>query len=425
VNKAESFDKELESKIEKEVDDWMEKVIEDLEKGEQEAKQLYERWMTVSDDKSKWSETAILELRQADNEIELAKSRRVPGGSPWADIFPSWSTEGQNRGHEPSNHQHKFKTEVQNQPPHRPAEDVDETIDKLHKDLGRWLGDADQWRQRFQKGFERDSRLWQDEGLFGPSIPFSKPLSTLFSLSMRPFLPEQSAMGYLLYSEYSPLHLEHEEGFDSSFRQRFEDLLRAEDGKAMLSKDECKPANQTSSVDWLGRLIPLLKDGENGGPGQITIGSDWSNSSVLQVQERQTPFDNSRHTRESDDGPGTEQDMYKQHFSHFPREPLEVAFTSRSILQEPEIQSSRPSILSILTTTERLVASDGSVTTKTVLKKRFADGREESSETIENTPATRPTWREQRSELGANFEIARRKPALSDEPEKKGWFWSS
>jgi hypothetical protein len=410
-------------KLEKEVDDWMERIIEDLEKGEKEARQLYETWMTVPHEKPLQNGPAIQELHQVNNEIERAKSAQLPGDSEWVDIFPSWSVEAGCRWNEHGSRRHIFTKEAQNESPHKSAQDIDKTIKKLHQDIDRWLGDADQWRHRFQRGCERDSRLWQDEGLFGPSMPFSRPLSTLFSLGLRSFFPEQSAMGYLLYSEYSPLHLEHEEGFDSSFRQRFEDLLRAEDGKAMLSKEECSSASRTSSVDWLGRLVPLLKAGENGGRRQVTIGSASDNSSELQVQERKPSFDKPRDTRKSDGEPETEQDMYDQHLTNSSREPLEVSSIFRSTSQESPYP--QPSILSTLTTTEHHVSPDGSVTTKTVLKRRFADGREENSETVETISATRPAWLEQRPDSSAETEAVERKPTLDEAPKKRGWFWSS
>jgi hypothetical protein len=85
----------------------------------------------------------------------------------------------------------------------------------------------------------------------------------------------------------------------------------------------------------------------------------------------------------------------------------------------------KPSILSTLTTTERSIAPDGSVTTKVVLKKRFADGREESSETVH-------TQRGQdmdhlRDQWSTSSAAHASKPAVTDESEKKtgGWFWSS
>jgi len=88
----------------------------------------------------------------------------------------------------------------------------------------------------------------------------------------------------------------------------------------------------------------------------------------------------------------------------------------------------KPSILSTLTTTERTVAPDGSVTTKVVLKKRFADGREESSETVhtqrgQDTAHTHDPW------AAVQNSFAPRESETRDEQEKKknksGWFWSN
>ncbi|KAE9981014.1 hypothetical protein EG328_011915 [Venturia inaequalis] len=429
VAKPEELATPGESKIATEVDEWVQKIIGELERGEKEARQLYEQWMAVSEVRPTHQESARETSKTRDKNAELTRSPQATEGFPWSGMFPFWPADGHSQGGEHGNSQHIFTEDIQqHQGPRKQAEDVDETIEKLHKDFGRWLSDADRWRERFQKGFERDARLWQDESLFGSSVPFSKPLSTLFSLGMRPFLPEQSAVGYLLYSEYSPLHLEHEEGFDSSFRQRFEDLLRCEDGKAMMSKEECASGNNMSSVDWLGRLIPFLKEGESSGRGQVTIGSASGDPFALQVRERQTPDNSARLTQEPyDNGPATEQDMYEQHFSNFPREPFPISSVPRSVPQEPESRSSRPSILSTMTRTERHVAPDGSVTTKTVLKKSFADGSEENWETTETTPATRPAWREQRSEVerGTNSEIVQSDKPRPDQEPSRGWFWSS
>jgi hypothetical protein len=93
------------------------------------------------------------------------------------------------------------------------------------------------------------------------------------------------------------------------------------------------------------------------------------------------------------------------------------------LLQKPEnvANEAGPSILSTLTTTERSVAPDGSVTTRVVLKKRFADGREESTETVHT----------QRGQESDPRETARRgvAPKLEggrDQDKKRsGWFWSS
>ncbi|QDS69140.1 hypothetical protein FKW77_010429 [Venturia effusa] len=422
--KPEAVSKDMESKIEGEVDDWVQKIVGDLERGEKEARKLYEQWMTVSNSNHTHQASARDDPEQTNKEGGPTRLPQASQTSAWAELFPSWSTEGREHG----DRQHVFTRDIQHhQRSHKPARDVDETTEKPYKDLDRWLSDANRWRGRFHREFERDSRFWQEEGLFGPSMPFSKPLSALFPLGMRPFLPEQSAIGYLLYSEYSPLHLEHEDGFDSSFRERFEDLLRVQDGKTMLSREECAAGKPTSSVDWLGRMIPLLKNGDNDGRGQITIANTFGNPAVLPVQERERSIDTSRYTGESHNGGlQTEQDMYEHYFSRLLREPSLVSPDPRSVPQESESRSSRPSVLSTITRTERHVASDGSVTTKTVLKRSFADGSEENSETTETTPATRPASHEQQpeAEQGLTPEIARTK-AAPDQETKRGWFWSS
>jgi hypothetical protein len=84
-----------------------------------------------------------------------------------------------------------------------------------------------------------------------------------------------------------------------------------------------------------------------------------------------------------------------------------------------------PSVLSTLTTTERTVAPDGSVTTKVVLKKRFADGREENSETVhtqhgQEDAQVRDPWRALQAPP-APVE----KESLSGEKKRSRWFWSS
>lgn len=88
----------------------------------------------------------------------------------------------------------------------------------------------------------------------------------------------------------------------------------------------------------------------------------------------------------------------------------------------------KPSILSTLTTTERTVAPDGSVTTKVVLKKRFADGREESSETVhtqrgqESNQSPRDPWEAMHE---AAKPASEKKVELKENPKRGGWFWSS
>jgi hypothetical protein len=331
--------------------------------------------------------------------------------------------------------------------------DVDETIDKLHQNVERWLGDAEKWTRQVQDVVERDSRLWRQQSLFGPDIPFSGPLSTMFSLGMKPLLPEGSAIGYLLHSEYSPLHLEHEEGFDETWRLRFEELLRTQDGKSMLGEVEAEKASTLSGVEWLNRIVPLLKDSKNGNRGHITIGSTSHQHSVVQVEEPPSPKHAPTQAEEAGSGPETEMELYERRFGfdsaveHSARAQPEMEAKlgasspetemdfyerhysfdasvkppvhSSSTKESAESEVSKPTVLSTLTSTERHVAADGSVTTKRVLKKRFADGREEVSESLQSLPGNAGVWEEDVRPVRAEQRTA------ESQPKSRGWFWTS
>lgn len=89
----------------------------------------------------------------------------------------------------------------------------------------------------------------------------------------------------------------------------------------------------------------------------------------------------------------------------------------------------KPSILSTLTTTERTIASDGSVVTKVVLKKRFADGREESSESVHTQrgePKYTEKWVPDSHQCVQDVQVSPSQMKISETTSKKsGWFWSS
>jgi hypothetical protein len=93
----------------------------------------------------------------------------------------------------------------------------------------------------------------------------------------------------------------------------------------------------------------------------------------------------------------------------------------------PSTPAAQSSILSTLTTTERSVAPDGSVTTKVVLKKHFADGREESSETVhtqrgQEDARTRDPWRALQVPSAPSENQVQ---VQTGEKKRSGWFWSS
>jgi hypothetical protein len=74
-----------------------------------------------------------------------------------------------------------------------------------------------------------------------------------------------------------------------------------------------------------------------------------------------------------------------------------------------QADTSRPQVLSTLTTTETTRLPDGSVKTTVVLKRRFADGLEERQESTQ-------TSFEEPQPIAPN--------SGGKEPSRKGWFWS-
>lgn len=82
-------------------------------------------------------------------------------------------------------------------------------------------------------------------------------------------------------------------------------------------------------------------------------------------------------------------------------------------LGRPEAERKRVDVLSQVTTTEWRVLADGSATTRTVVKRRFADGTEEGEETRESIPGTKEA-----ASMGVRQEL---------KGNKGSWFsfWSS
>ncbi|KAF1836066.1 hypothetical protein BDW02DRAFT_567396 [Decorospora gaudefroyi] len=87
--------------------------------------------------------------------------------------------------------------------------------------------------------------------------------------------------------------------------------------------------------------------------------------------------------------------------------------------------TTKQSILSTLTTTQRTVAPDGTITTKIVLKKRFADGREESSETVHTQRGQEPEQHQEQEQVRDDWASAQAQPARYQGGKRRGWFWSS
>ncbi|RDW93103.1 uncharacterized protein DSM5745_00425 [Aspergillus mulundensis] len=343
-------------------------------------------------------------------------------------------------------------------------------------------------------------RLWLDDHttarLFGM---YHHPLFSSMTSAESPMWP----LNYLMFSPYSPLHLERqaryrarrEQGVFSSlmssmslsseaepdndeprWREAFEDLLRLENGEPMLDRDTAAVARSEPRKDWLGGLI---KRGSLGKQWKFSSPSEtqpWS-SIIFDPSERDSdevpsvpaPEKTIPAAEESTTKPATELDIYDRfladidarereffgaHHSpllHFlladrrrgPNSPpsdynddtegwlelvsggnkhsvpesksesvsTEAPVESSTVPTSTEITAEKPSaenyVVSNSVSTERVRLPDGSIQTKTVRTKRYADGREETST---STEVVNPPQRDQNS-------------GQQPDETKGGWFW--
>ncbi|KAK3080830.1 hypothetical protein LTS18_012751 [Coniosporium uncinatum] len=277
--------------------------------------------------------------------------------------------------------------------------------------------------------------------------------------------PPSCDLHHLIKNPYSPLQLERHPrlGFEygTQFRDAFEDLMRSRWGDELTTREEWIRNAAMQSAEWAAKMLEeygTLKDLKasktqqpqhewfekqlvesptaslwdlikrdsdvqeeiansaraNGCPAfnedvkEETANTAKANGCPAFNEEAREEIANTARVngcpafnpKLEEDEHDTEQDMYERTFADFYK-PVQAQ-------QAAPAKDGKPSILATLTTTERQVLPDGSTTTRVVLKKRFADGREESSETLHQTPAT-----------GLQVEQKR-----LEQPKRKGWFWS-
>ncbi|KAF4763524.1 hypothetical protein N7455_003853 [Penicillium solitum] len=371
----------------------------------------------------------------------------------------------------------------------------------------RWPENDDSWR-KWCNGpsdfFGLDSffdRFFEDR-----FFPFaSQLLHSGHNLLLRDMFEDTDSptwpIGYILFSPYSPLHLERqaqyqahqEKGVFSSlmsslhlnsdrdpsepqWREAFEDLLRLENDKPMLDRN-ASVARSESGKDWLQGLVKRGSLGDkwkyvSGRDGQpwsgVTLSGragpeqDWSRSRSLPEKEKESTdtkeaeseldlyerFLNDIENREREFFRGVsespllrllldERREQQEELEKYRRSPpkaenqhshddnenwidLVSGGNKKSVPETPrdlptEIdtkpteaisESAQPRVISTMTRTERVRLPDGSVESKIVNTRRFADGREESDESVE---------------------VSRPQEGLDSRPEsdkpKNGWFW--
>ncbi|PYH42701.1 uncharacterized protein BP01DRAFT_375968 [Aspergillus saccharolyticus JOP 1030-1] len=342
-------------------------------------------------------------------------------------------------------------------------------------------------------------RFWLDDHF--PSRvfqPFHRPIFHNLVSDASPAWP----VPYLMFSPYSPLHLERqaqyrhahrdrgvfsslmstlslasEEEGDSDpteprWREAFEDLLRLENGKPMLERDDKAVVARESGQDWLQGLV---KRGSLGDRWKfVSAGTDnqpWStitfDSSDLRDALKAQSTD-AEGFAQSETDILTDQDLYDRFLDdlqarerEFAREvhespvlrfllddrrrlsewPLRImrdedgdfyppqqrqapgAESALPQTEDPAVSSETPSaslesttvnkpyVISTQTRTERIRLSDGSIQTKTVRTQRFSDGREETNESVD-VVKPRPMVQGEQNQ-----------PSDESGQNKDGWFW--
>ncbi|PYI12245.1 hypothetical protein BO78DRAFT_357992 [Aspergillus sclerotiicarbonarius CBS 121057] len=377
---------------------------------------------------------------------------------------------------------------------HAPADTEHPSHHKNRHPSRSWTEWEDNWHADHPRGRRTDQdffesfldRSWFD-GPFSSRFfhPHHRPMFSGFASNASTW-----PLTYLLFSPYSPLHLERQEYYQSHhdrgvfsslvsslslsesdsaeahWREAFEDLIRLENGKLMLDHDSTALVKRETARDW---LYGLAKRGSLGDQWKISEfgGNDWS-SPMTAIRQFHSKDDDreipKNRTVDEETEALTELDMFDRFFEDAAAHESKAfadAFESpilRFLLEErqrsrdtpsddtenwlefvsggrnnsipdavPEKQqpasetqvvipshaqptAEKPTVISTMTRTERIRLPDGSTQKKTVWTKKFADGREESNETVEvlNPPQTQDSPNQE-------------KPA-SDQ-KNTGWFW--
>ena len=288
-----------------------------------------------------------------------------------------------------------------------------------------------------------------------PSFGMNLPRECLATLLLGQQTPSIS-VAYLIFSPYSPARLEQSQALRErgiQWRQAFEDLLAVQSGQAISSGASNRPSTSTS--DWLCDMIGIAMQ-EKGRDMQERHQASRSTSETARRQPGFLDrFANSRQPEndadedddeyvdfdcdDDDEEEITEVDLYNRFlgFGNTATEPDPISSLlgqsgSRSFahLQHDstpiETENNKPSILSTLTTTERTTLQDGTVHTKVVLKKKFSDGREESTETVHTQnpvlQGSAQTQQMAKSREGGDGNSERKQEGK--EKKSRGWFWS-
>ena len=327
--------------------------------------------------------------------------------------------------------------------PYRPADQEPCQRDQTHFDKFA--------RERMDESDNNDSSWTEDEPGLWDSPTW--PVRSLFT------------------SDYSPLYLETElrsQGPGQKWRHAFEDLIAIQRGMDMESRDSRQPTQ--CSRNWIGSMLhrdlfgaPRHEPEHVSPNGEAPKSVDEAGDLPEEMHSRVRHMLCARplHKQEREHAEGTDEnedydegeydtdeefedeaealadidqhifglgghlfnaDFMQRLASQAFREVSQLEHKPTSTLQmQATDDKGNPSLISTLTTTERTTLPDGSVHTKMVLKKRFADGREENTETTHMTKDRRPTVVSEKADAIKNMKADE---AEKPKPKAKGWFWA-
>lgn len=256
---------------------------------------------------------------------------------------------------------------------------------------------------------------------------------------------------------------------EPQWRDAFEDLLRVTNGQDLLDQSTESERSRQSANEWLRGLAQRGSLGDNWkllGPEDSAHGfisqKMQSHSREKRGQDPQFSPDAREESSETNDAE-TELDLYDRFLDdianaherysrafadsplmrlldeerkrHMRREDnsqgpgdenaqskdwLEYTFDGNKDLLASQSTSedvpSEPRVVSTMTRSVRRTLADGSVSTKTVKTKRFADGREESDESVEVTPPPSAEVDDNHSRTSGNDRQV--------QEHRGGWFWT-
>lgn len=274
----------------------------------------------------------------------------------------------------------------------------------------------------------------------------------------------------IISSFFSPHEATELDPSQPRWRDAFEDLLRVENGQTLLDQSTESYRSRQSADEWLRGLVQRGSIGSN---WRLTGQDDPRYGHALERSQQYNDIDrNTRIERQADAEkekkiaeikPETELDLYDRFLNDIAsaHEKYSQAFADSPLMRlleeerkrnlenqehprESHIEtteskdwleytangnrelldsqytgdqsSAEPNVVSTMIRTVRRTQPDGSISTKTIQTRRFADGREESNESVEVIPP--PAQANKNQQQGSSGE------EKGDNNSTGGWFWT-